>query len=129
MDRIALLAKQVGADPSPETIWNLAPWSWALDWFSNTGSVVQNISSFQSDGHVLAYGYMMEHSSSTDTYSLDGCTLTNGQPLEIPVFTLTTEVKKRRKANPYGFGVRWDGLSAFQYSILAALGITRYGRQ
>jgi len=128
MDRIRLLTHLVGADPSPETLWNLAPWSWAADWFSNAGNVIQNISSFQADGHVLAYGYIMEHSSVTDTYSLEGCHYTNGQPIEIPALTLTTEVKKRRRANPYGFGVSWDGLSSFQVSILAALGITRHGR-
>jgi len=128
LDRVRLLTHLLGVDPSPETMWNLTPWSWAVDWFSNAGDVIQNVSSFQNDGHVLAYGYVMENTTVTDTYSLDGCTLSNGAPLAVPSLTLVTETKARRKANPYGFGVSWDGLSPFQGSIIAALGITRYGR-
>jgi hypothetical protein len=33
--------------------------------------------------------------------------------------------KRRTEANPFGFGVSWKGLSPFQLSIAAALGISR----
>jgi hypothetical protein len=127
MDRMALFADEiVGLELSPEVLWNLAPWSWAVDWFSNFGDVISNISSFATDGLLLRYGYMMEHTIVSDTYTRATSNLfrEGGGPLDSFV-TLVTETKMRRKANPYGFGISWNGLSAFQLSILAALGISR----
>jgi hypothetical protein len=34
-------------------------------------------------------------------------------------------VKRRREANPFGFGIGWEDLSPTQLAITAALGITR----
>jgi len=127
--RYALLAQRLGLDPSPEDLWELAPWSWAVDWFSNTGDVIQNVTSFQIDGTVLAYGYVMEHTIVTDTYTLEGVEDINHDPIVVPSLTLVTETKVRQVANPYGFGVSWDGLSTFQASILAALGLTKGRRR
>jgi hypothetical protein len=125
MDRVKLLTDRIGLSPNPETLWNLAPWSWAVDWFSNAGDVVANIQSFQFDGNVLTYGYMMENTVISDTYTLDGIHSNSGVPIKVQPLTLVTETKRRIAANPYGFGVSWDGLSAFQVSILTALGLTQ----
>jgi hypothetical protein len=119
------MADRLGLDPSPDTVWNLAPWSWAADWFTNAGDVVSNLSDFASGGLVMAYGYMMEHSSVTDSYRLadhTGLIPMMGKPRSLDV---VTETKLRIRANPFGFGVAWDGLSPFQLSILAALGLSR----
>jgi hypothetical protein len=133
MIRYALEAdKLFGVLPDPETLWNLAPWSWAVDWFSNTGDVLSNLSDWAIDGLVMRYGYMMERSISKYTYILEdtsGVTLLNtGEVIpgiSVPDVTFVTETKKRIRANPFGFGVSWDGLSPFQTSIAAALGISR----
>jgi hypothetical protein len=124
--RKALLAKQVlGLYPTPETIWNVAPWSWAVDWFSNAGDVMSNVSSFIFDGAVMPYGYIMEHSIVRDTYTRQRADQFYDGQVAHSSMSFVTETKIRRKASPYGFGVSWDGLSTFQASILAALGITR----
>jgi hypothetical protein len=125
MDRIHLLTQRVGLAPTPDTLWNLAPWSWAVDWFSNAGDVVSNVSSFSVDGTVLAYGYLMEHTIVRDTYTLTGVRDQADNEVRIAPLTLVTETKVRKRANPYGFGVQWEGLSAFQLSILTALGLTK----
>lgn len=125
LGRYALLADRLGLKLTPETLWNLAPWSWAVDWFSNTGDVISNLSDFAEFGLVLRYGYMMEHTIVTDTYSLEGGQLSDGTPFICPPLVLVNETKVRKQANPYGFGVSWDTLSTFQLSILSALGITR----
>jgi len=117
----------LGTDLDPETIWNLTPWSWAVDWFSNTGDVISNLQSFAGQGLVLRYGYMMEHSITTDTYTISHSGYKDPTAGRLPL-RLVTETKKRVKANPFGFGVTWNALSAFQTSILAALGISRSGR-
>jgi len=112
--------KLLGSELTPETLWNLAPWSWAVDWFTSAGDVVSNVSDWSHDGLVMRYGYMMEHSLSTDTYSWSG-----SYPLKPSSVTFCREVKRRRKANPFGFGITWGGLSPRQLSIAAALGISK----
>lgn len=125
MGRFALLADRLGLKLTPETLWNLTPWSWAADWFSNAGDVISNISDIADQGLVMRYGYIMEYSMVKDTYTLEGAVLAGGQPFSCDPLVLTNEVKIRKQANPYGFGVSWDTLSTFQLSILSALGITR----
>lgn len=114
----------LGADPSPDTLWNLAPWSWAVDWFTNAGDVIHNVSKFTSGQLVLQYGYMMEHTVHTYTVRHNGPSGLVGVG-SVPPFKFTTETKRRIPASPYGFGANWEGLSAFQLSVLAALGITK----
>jgi hypothetical protein len=116
-----------GLDLTPETIWNVSPWSWAIDWFANTGDVIHNLTAFKTNGLIMPYGYLMEHTIVTDTYSF----VFNSDPSVRPKVAnvvLTTEVKKRRPANPFGFGVSWSGLSPFQASIAAALGLNKSRR-
>jgi len=125
MERKALLANKVlGIELTPQVLWNLAPWSWAVDWFTNTGDVVSNLTDWAFDGLVMRYGYMMEHTIVSDSYvSTRGGH--RGLAEGIAGFTLVTETKVRRRANPFGFGVSWDGLSPFQLSIAAALGLSK----
>jgi hypothetical protein len=114
----------LGTSLTPQTLWNITPWSWAVDWFSNTGDVIKNVQRFATGGLIMRYGYMMEHTIVTDTYTYHGSPLiAEGAMMPSPLI-LRTETKVRRGANPFGFGVSWDALSAFQTSILVALGIT-----
>lgn len=123
---LAILGEQLGLEPTPEVVWELTPWSWAADWFSNTGDVISNWTSFNQDGLVMRYGYMMEHTIITTTYSLVGAKDAYAFGLPVDDVSFVTETKVRRRANPYGFGVDWDGLNPFQLSILAALGVSRF---
>lgn len=110
----------INLELTPETLWELAPWSWAADWLFPVDDLIGNLQDMSSDGLVLRYGYVMEHSISSYTYTYVG----KGSQL-VGVVTLTSEVKKRRQATPFGFGVTWDGLTPRQASIAVALGITR----
>jgi hypothetical protein len=119
--------KLLGTSLTPEVLWELAPWSWAIDWFSNTGDVIHNVSAWESAGLVMRYGYIMEHTVHKWTYSMNAAGLETLAHSPVPPLVLVTESKKRVPANPFGFGVTWEGLSPFQGSVLAALGITRRG--
>jgi len=134
-DRRRLLAEFFGAKPDLNTLWNLAPWSWAVDWFSSAGNVVKNLQNHINYGTVMRYGYVMEKTTVTDTYSAGAIaarplapywtgTVSLPYPAVSPV-TLRVTTKKRIQANPFGFGLSWEGLSSFQQAIAAALGITR----
>jgi hypothetical protein len=114
-----------GIDLSLDTAWNLTPWSWAADWGSNIGDVIQNVSAFQHDGLVMRYGYMMEHTIATDLYELSGITYRDGNGPHTLFQSFTTEWKKRIAASPYGFGLLFDGFSDRQKAILGALAISR----
>jgi len=113
-----------GTDLSPDVIWNLAPWSWAADWFSNLGDVIDNLSDWSDDGLVMKYGYVMEHSFKRVVWHLPG----NGglPPNYFPSDVIAEiETKQRVAASPFGFGVNWSGLSPRQLAITSSLGITR----
>jgi hypothetical protein len=120
----------LGTRITPEVLWNIAPWSWAVDWFTNTGDVIHNISTLGFDGLVMQYGYAMRHSSlrSEQTY------ITTGAGNRIPPGwefhrTDVREYKQRVAANPYGFGITDLSLSSRQLGILAALGLTQGARR
>lgn len=113
-----------GISLTPDVLWNLAPWSWAIDWFSNTGDVLSTIGDMVSQGLVMRYGYMMEETINETIYTLKGAKL-YGESLELPPSIVRTSSKVRTKANPFGFGITWDGLSSSQAAIAAALGLSR----
>jgi len=124
LDKYSLFAEEIlGLKLTPEVLWNLAPWSWAADWFSNIGDVISNVSDWAGGGLVLRYGYIMEHTIASSTFTHENPNLYGGGQVEPLVYV--EETKLRQRANPFGFGISWDGLSPFQLSILSALGITR----
>lgn len=127
LGRYRLLANRLGLEITPEVLWNVAPWSWAVDWFANVGDVLENYSAFGTQGLVMKYGYVMEHSYVRDEYRYVGNFGTpRGGNIVVPPLVLISETKQRIKANPFGFGINWDGLNPFQSSIAAALGLSRY---
>lgn len=118
--------KLYGIKVTPETVWNAAPWSWAADWIANYGDLIHNVNAFGSDGLVMRYGYLMEHSFQRVTYNWEGDLMMNWSGPR-PVSTTQIfehEVKKRVAASPYGFGLNVD-LSPRQIGIIASLGITQ----
>lgn len=117
----------LGTRLDPEVLWELTPWSWAVDWMSNVGDVLSNVSSRVNDGLIMRYGYIMEHSVTMDTYTRErpDVFLNDLSALVDNSVSLVTETKMRRRANPFGFGLTWEGLSPYQLSILASIGISR----
>jgi hypothetical protein len=115
----AYARKLYGVRLTPEVLWNLSPWSWAADWFSNVGDVMTNISNIGSDGLVLRNGYMMCHTAKV--------TIDHGTAFGVTQTSVRTqEWKQRRGATPYGFGISYDSLSNRQKAIIAALGLSRW---
>ncbi len=122
----AISNRLYGTRITPEVIWNLAPWSWAVDWFTNAGDVIHNISQLGSDGLVMRYGYAMRHMSVDELGSGRFDISDNrGRHTGLLQLRVGSEFKRRVRANPYGFGIDDTSLSAIQLAILAALGLTR----
>lgn len=123
----ALASKLFGLRITPDLLWKLAPWSWAVDWVTNAGALIRNWSAFQNDGLVLRYGYVMERKTSVTQYSLEGVRYKSGRVINCHQ-SIISETKSRRRATPYGFGLNPQSFSAFQWSIIAALGISKAPR-
>ncbi|DAD50021.1 maturation protein [ssRNA phage Gephyllon.1_1] len=124
--RVDAATKLLGLDLTPEVLWEVMPWSWAVDWFSDAGSVISNFQAFKIDGLVMRYGYVMEHVVSKRTYYHTGPTGSCfGDSVYPTSMVFVTETKARRRANPYGFGLTDAGLTGRQKTILGALGITK----
>lgn len=111
--------KLLGLRLTPEVVYNLTPWSWALDWFTNTGDIVHNISALGHDALVLQYGYIMGRATSEEFTS---GTAANGQTGSVRI---VSKDLKRQAATPYGFGFNMSGLSPSQDAILVALGLSK----
>jgi hypothetical protein len=121
----------LGTRLTPEVVWNIAPWSWAADWFSNCGDVVHNMSEFMTDGLTMPYGYMMETKRSTTMYHGEGRYITyasSGPQPDLPYSSdaiLGYETKIRIPASPFGFGLELGQMTARQIAISAAIGVSR----
>lgn len=124
----------LGLELNASVIYNALPWTWLLDWFTNAGDVVENLVSRQK-AHVGAkYAYIMcseEHKwtyrGTCETYleSFQFSSAATPRRRHYAQTVITKTYKGRQVANPYGFGITDDSLSAYQWSILGALGLTR----
>lgn len=112
-------AKLLGFKITPKLVWDLMPWSWLIDWFSNVGDVLSNYSSTWADREVAEYAYIM--GSTTREYTWTG---SDGHALTWSKKTFTT--KCRYAADRFGLQNTAD-LSPTQIAILIALGIARVG--
>lgn len=125
----------LGTRITPDTIWQLTPWSWLFDWFGDFGTFVSNLTNLQMNSTVLRYGYVMHRT--------DAKRLVTMRPLYKPagstypaatgpasITMLGTHVSKQRmKATPYGFGLDVGAFSSRQWAILGALGMTKSDRK
>lgn len=122
-----LANKLLGTRITPDVVWELTPWSWLIDWVSDTGVFVSNISALAQDNLVLRYGYLMTHTNVTRHYTVHGIRPAErsvGVPRAVTLFT-SKERKERVKATPYGFGLKSENFSLRQWAILGALGMTK----
>lgn len=119
-----------GLNPTPELLWEVLPWSWLVDWFSNIGDVISNASSNAVDNLVTNYSYTMLHTTKEVTYQAYSNWTTFGvsdKGGSASLYTRSFEETKLRYGglNPFGVGVKLGSLSGYQLSILAALGLSR----
>lgn len=133
----ALVNHALGTRFTIDTLYQLAPWSWLIDWYINIGDNVKLHSLFSSDKLVLKYGYLMVKTTATETFSTPS--YVGGYPDTYSNTPLTslgaqkcyvrTERKQRFRTTPYGFGLNPDSFSPEKWAILGALGIARTPRK
>jgi len=123
-----------GALPTPEVLWEVMPWSWFIDWFTNMGDIISNASQNAVDNLVADYAYVMFHTNVTTTVGrqihyqpANGIVVSGCPPGDATINTTHVVESKLRQGglNPYGFGYQVGSLTGYQSSVLAALGISK----
>lgn len=128
--RLALLL-----DPriTPATLYELAPWTWLVDWELRISDSIRANELHANDRLVMHYGFAMEHTVYTTEHSwkttaTDTATYNRWSPA-LPKkggFFTTTEYKRRLRASPYGFRIGGaPALTSGQLQILGALGLKK----
>lgn len=117
------IAEIYGIYPNPALLWELTPWSWLVDWGTNVGDVFSNLDTGLAENLAAKYAYVMGTKYTKYTLESKPCFATGYSPTHTWVYELTR--KTRVQANPFGFGLTDLDLTARQWSILGALGITR----
>lgn len=112
-----------GAEVTPNTLYQLMPWSWLIDWFSPVGSVISNMND-RADNLTADYAYAMGHKTETIRTVCQG-KLKNSSD-HYTMYEVTIESQNRSRASPYGFGVLPSSFSTRQIAILASLGVTKF---
>lgn len=121
----------LGLKITPEVVWEITPWSWLIDWFSNMGTVVRNLSTLGLSNTILNYAYATGRVQRTYT--------AHARPIIVPFssavgvfatsgtfdYSWTYDHKVRIAASPFGFDVALSSLNASQWAILSALGLAR----
>lgn len=116
----------LGADITPELLWNVTPWSWFLDWFGSIGDLLANASAISSDNLVMHYGYLMQEVEREIKYTHLGVrTLGYGSVNSTVSGRVLVTHKTRCLASPYGFGLKPGDLTARQWAILVAMGLVK----
>lgn len=114
-----------GGYVNASVLYNLVPWSWLIDWFSNVDYLVKNLDAGIADRLAADYFYVMGHFENVainETFFE-----ANHLGVSLPVTAKTTHtsgLKIRIKGNPFGLSVGGT-LTPMQSAILGALGTSR----
>lgn len=123
MGHLLRLMQVYGLRISPVTVYNLTPWSWLIDYFTNLGDVIEGSTALGLDAMVNKYAFIMRHTveervNNSQVFTRDGQTISASWSQKV-------ESKRRERATPFGFSINMDDLSPMQIAILTALGISR----
>lgn len=127
MKRYSQLAEMLlGGTLTPEVVWQVTPWSWLIDWFSDMDVFMTNVTALRDDSNVLRYAYVMCETHEVWTKRVSGINprATSSFPTYLQSSWSRT-TKQRRQATPYGFGLDINSFTNRRWSILSALGMTK----
>jgi hypothetical protein len=124
-----LMRRLHGLEPTPSTIYNLVPWSWLVDWFTNVGEIISNLDAGIADRLAADYFYLMANERRTFYREVRAPMQVDNPWKSTKVYTSNSftesEIKRRIRGSPFYPGLKDPDLSAIQLSILAALGYSR----
>lgn len=114
---------------TPDLLYQLMPWSWFIDYFTDLGEVVKSWSSGFADNLYAEYFFLMRSHKITVKESCTFLVRTNYSGTSTTRVTVSKEIiyssKQRIKASPFGFGITDVDLNLHQQAILGALGLSK----
>lgn len=121
----------MGLEVTPKLAWELMPWSWLIDWFSNAGDVISNLTENAAENLAASYSFVMrQRVRRQDTYGTYTLAKIGGGTVEKSSSHLMEMVQHNRShGSPYGFSIDWPNFSSRQLGILGSLGIQRFPRR
>jgi hypothetical protein len=124
MAHLKRLTTLYGLRVTPTVVYNVTPWTWLIDYFSNAGDGIDLITDIGVDSIVARYIYLMYHYERFVTLKQ----VINFKSGAVAMtWNRKISTKLRREADtPYGFGLTGQ-LSPRQMGILLALGLTTRG--
>jgi len=112
-----------GGRVNPIHVWRAIPWTWAIDWFARVGENIKTADAMFLDGWLSRDLYLMHHrireiySDHFFNFFSGGVTLQ---------WSRLIDTKQRKVSDtPYTFGLTGKNLTANQWAILTALGLSR----
>lgn len=120
----------MGSRVTPSTVYNLMPWSWLVDYFTDLGEFVEAVSPGVADRLIADYCYVMQEIVDESTH-IQNAWVTPNIDSEFPSELISATSKSRYvskirvSGTPFGFGVKQSDLSLHQLGILGALGLSR----
>jgi len=122
----SMLARIYGLHPRPSVVYNAVPWTWLIDWFTNIGDIIDNMSPGVAERLAADYFYVMREKRETLVSEVTGRLYFDNVPRAFSVSSTAKRVTKARvSGSPFGFGINESQLSPMQWSILGALGKSR----
>lgn len=128
----ALIRGIYGLSITPSALYNAMPWSWLIDYFTNLGDIIENLSPTLADRLICDYMYVMHERTYRQFLDCRDFTYADADYVKKdPETRNQTAVefydieKVRESANRFGFRVKVEDLSPTQYGILAALGLSK----
>jgi len=110
---------------TPSVLWQLAPWSWLVDWFFDIQGTIDSNSLATDETLLIHYAYASYKAKYRQMIWGNSTNASWTGPNQLYGLTEGTYYKRVR-ANPYGFTVgTFGGLNTSQLAILAALGLSR----
>jgi len=139
-ERLSLTLRKYGADLNPADLYNLIPWTWLGDWFSDVSQYLKMIEAISFDPSTFNYALMSYVSTGHSLGQFIGVTEDRGSYTSIPPLYVEDRISKltvtREARLDFRFHIRKDAasildgvkstangstLTPYQKSILAAL--------
>lgn len=123
----SMMFRLYGLRPSPRAVYNMIPWSWLVDWFTNAGSCLENMDAGVADRLAYDYCYVMREWQSVRL--MTGAAHLyhkGGSPYDIELSSTSVATSRGRGyGDPFGWASKESDLSSTQWAILGALGLSR----
>lgn len=114
-----------GVHLSPSVLWNITPWTWAIDWFTNVGNLIENFDAVAQDQVVSKNLFLM--CTKVKSIRLKQTIRFKSGTHAFDFQRLLTTKQREKSATPFDFGLSGD-LTTRQYAIAAAVGLGQLRR-